>query len=304
MITRNNRTSLSLILKVSAAVIVALLTLLPACRKEGRQEPEAISLLGKPLYRTPAEGEVLSKLEAGLRDAAAKLEASPDDPETVILYGRTLSALWRYHDAIDAYTKGIAAHPDHALLYRHRGHRYISVRELDKAVADLARAAELKDDEFDIWYHLGLAHFLRGEFGQAEEAYRHCRQAARDDASIIAVSNWLYLALMRQGKAEEAAAVLEGIREDINPGENVAYFNLLLFDKGIKTQSELEKAAEASDLDRATIGYGLACRLLVRGEKEKAFDMFRRIADLPYWPAFGVIAAEAELFRAQKPGRQ
>jgi len=287
-----------------AAVIAALLTLLAGCRKESREEPETISLLGKPLYRTPAEGEALSKLEASLREAAAKLEASPDDPETIILYGRALSALWRYRDAIDLYTRGITSHPNHALLYRHRGHRYISVREFDKAVADLTQAAELKDDEFDIWYHLGLAHFLRGEFEKAEEAYRRCREVAQNDASIIAVSNWLYLTLMRQGKTEEAASVLEDIREEMDPGENIAYFNLLLFDKGIKTQNELETAAEASDLDRATTGYGLACRLLVRGEKEKAFTMFRRIADLPYWPAFGVIAAEAELFRTQDSGRK
>jgi len=304
MMTQTHRKSAAHILKVSAAVIAAILTLLAACRKESREEPEAMSLLGKPLYRTPAEGEALSKLEASLREAAARLEASPDDPETIILYGRALSALWRYNDAINIYTRGIAVHPDHALLYRHRGHRYISVRKFDKAVADLTRAAELKDDEFDIWYHLGLAHFLRGEFEKAEEAYQSCREVAQDDPSIIAVSNWLYLTLMRQGKTEEAASVLEGIREDMDPGENIAYFNLLLFDKGLKTQSELETAAAASDLDMATIGYGLACRLLVRGEKEKAFTMFRRIADLSYWPAFGVIAAEAELFRAQGSGRK
>ena len=304
MMTRTHRKSAAHILTVSAAVIAAILTLLTACRKESREEPEAMSLLGKPLYRTPAEGEALSKLEASLREAAARLEASPDDPENIILYGRTLSALWRYNDAIDIYTRGIAVHPDHALLYRHRGHRYISVRKFDKAVADLTRAAELKDDEFDIWYHLGLAHFLKGEFEKAEEAYRRCREVAQDDPSVIAVSNWLYLTLMRQGKIEEAASVLEGIRENMDPGENIAYFNLLLFDKGLKTQSELETAAAASDLDMATIGYGLACRLLVRGEKEKAFTMFRRIADLSYWPAFGVIAAEAELFRAQGSGRK
>jgi tetratricopeptide (TPR) repeat protein len=304
MMTQRHLKSAAHILTFLAFVIAVILTLLADCRKESGEEPEAISLLGKPLYRTPAGGEALSKLEASLREAAAKLEASPDDPENIILYGRTLSALWRFHDAIDVYTRGIAIQPDHALLYRHRGHRYISVREFDKAVVDLTRAAELKSDEFDIWYHLGLAHFLRGEFEKAQEAYQRCREVAQDDASIIAVSNWLYLTLMRQDKIEEAASVLEGIREDMEPGENIAYFNLLLFDKGLKTQSELEAAAAASNLDMATIGYGLACRLLVRGEKEKAFDMFRRIADLPYWPAFGVIAAEAELSRAQGSGRK
>jgi len=304
MITRTTRKSAAHMVTFLAAFIAAMLTLLAACRKESREEPEAISLLGKPLYRTPAVGEALSKLEANLREAAARLEALPDDPENIILYGRSLSALWRFRDAIEIYTRGITAHPVQALLYRHRGHRYISVREFDKAVVDLTRAAELKDDEFDIWYHLGLAHFLRGEFERAGEAYRRCREVASDDASVIAVSNWLYLTLMRQGKNEEAASVLEGILPDMDPGENVAYFNLLLFDKGLKTQSELETAAAVSDLDMATIGYGLACRLLIRGEKEKAFDMFRRIADLPYWPAFGVIAAEAELFRAHGSGKK
>ncbi len=306
MRTRTPRTAAG----IAATVIVialsaALLAPNAACRKEKSTEPapEAVSLLGRPLFRAPATGEALAKLETGLQEAAAKLEADPDDPETVILYGRALSGLWRYRDAIDAYTKGIAAHPDHAMLYRHRGHRYISVREFDKAVADLARAAELNDHDFDIWYHLGLAHYLKGEFDKAETAYVHCREASHDDGSIIAVSNWLYLALMRQGKSEEAAEVLEGITDGMDAGENVSYYNLLLFDKGLKTASELETAAVASDLEMATTGYGLACRLLIRGETDKAGGMFRKIVALPYWPAFGFIAAEAELYRSPDLGR-
>lgn len=286
-----------------AAAAVALLAIMLigalACRKEKSAEPapEAVSLLGTPFFRTPAEGEALAKLETVLQEAARRLEADPDDPGNIILYGRALSGLWRYRDAIDVYTKGIAVHPDHAMLYRHRGHRFISVRKFDKAVADLTRAAELNDHEFDIWYHLGLAHYLRGEFEAAEAAYRRCREESHDDGSIIAVSNWLYIALMRQGKSEEAAKVLEGITEDMDAGENISYYKLLLFDKGLKEESEIVAAAEKSDLDMATIGYGLACRHLVRGEEDKAFEMFRKIVDLPYWPAFGFIAAEAELHR-------
>ena len=32
------------------------------------------------------------------------------------------------------YSQGIALHPENPWLYRHRGHRYISVRELDRAL--------------------------------------------------------------------------------------------------------------------------------------------------------------------------
>ncbi|MCR4409752.1 MAG: tetratricopeptide repeat protein [Candidatus Saccharicenans sp.] len=279
-----------------------------ACRNEDRaeqevNEPEVISLLGKPLFRTPAEGEALAKLEAGLREAGARLEASPDDPEAIIAYGRALSGLWRYHEAIAIYTRGIEAYPDYAMLYRHRGHRYISTRQFDKAVADLGRAAELNDRDFDIWYHLGLAYYLRGEFDQAEPAYLRCLEVSKDDGSIIAVSNWLYLTLRRQGKEEAARKILDRIKEGMEAGENIAYYKLLLFDKGLKSEEELEKAAAESDLDMATIGYGLACRLLIRGEREKAFEMFRKIVTLPYWPAFGYIAAEVELARAQAQNR-
>jgi len=305
MSVRSSRIATAPAAAVLVVLAAALLGATASCRQEKGAEPapEVVSLLGKPLFRTPATGEALAKLEDGLREAEAKVEAAPADPEAVILYGRALSGLWRYRDAIAAYSKGIAANPDHAMLYRHRGHRYISVREFDKAVADLSRAAELNDHEFDIWYHLGLAHYLQGDFGKAETAYRRCREVSEDEGSIIAVSNWLTLALLRQGKNEEAAAVLEGITEGMDAGENVSYYNLLLFDKGLKTGAELEAAAAASDLEMATTGYGLAARYLARGENDKAFDLFRRIVDLPYWPAFGYIAAEAELFRASDPGR-
>lgn len=290
----------------AAAAFLALLTVSPsgfAAQDKAQAEPEVVSLLGKPLFRTPAEGEALAKLENGLREAARKLELDPDSPDNIILYGRALSGLWRYREAIDVYTKGIAAHPDYAMLYRHRGHRFISVREFDKAVSDLTRAAELNDHDFDIWYHLGLAHYLKGEFEKAEAAYRRCREASLDEGSVIAVSNWLFLALMRQGKKAEAAKVLEGIKEGMEAGENISYYNLLLFDKGLKQESEFEAAAASSDLDLATTGYGLACRYLVRGEKDKAFGLFRKIVALPYWPAFGFIAAEAELHRLGDRGK-
>ncbi len=290
----------TLTMTLLAALVVASI----GCRTESGkerevQEPEVISLLGKPLFRAPAEGEALVRLEAGLKEAGARLEASPDDPEAIITYGRALSGLWRYHEAIAIYSRGIETNPDYAMFYRHRGHRYISTRQFDKAVTDLSRAAELNYRDFDIWYHLGLAYYLKGEFDKAEPAYLRCLEVSKDDGSIIAVSNWLYLTLRRQGQDEDAQKILDGIKEGMEAGENISYYNLLLFDKGLKSQEELEKAAAASDLDMATTGYGLACRLLIRGDKEKAFEMFRRIVALPYWPAFGYIAAEAELARVQ-----
>jgi tetratricopeptide (TPR) repeat protein len=256
-----------------------------APEKDGK-EPEVISLLGKKLYATPATGEKLLKLEMDLKDAMIRVERDPEDPENLILYGRRLAYLWRYHEAIEVYSKGIAAFPDYAMLYRHRGHRYISTR-----------ASELNDHDFDIWYHLGLAHYLEGDFDQAHEAYRNCLAASGDDDAKIAISNWLYITLRRLGQEQDALGVLEDITEEMDVVENQSYHNLLLFYKGLPSEEKIRAAAEASDLDLATTGYGLGCWYLYNGEPEKAKELFENICGTSYWPAFGFIAAEAELFR-------
>jgi tetratricopeptide (TPR) repeat protein len=261
------------------------------------KEPEVISLLGKKLYAEPATGDQLKKLQDELRNAMRQVELNPDDPEALILYGRRLAYLWRYHDAIDIYSKGIEKYPDHAMLYRHRGHRYISVREFKKAVDDLTLASQLDDRSFDIWYHLGLAHYLLGEFEKASSAYESCLKVSEDDDSKIAVSNWLYITLRRLGRIEEAAKILGWITEGMEIEENQSYYDLLLLYKGIKTEDEISVLVEASDLDLATIGYGLGCWFLYNGKSDKARAIFYKIVNTNYWPAFGFIAAESELYR-------
>ena len=69
-------------------------------------------------------------------------------------------------------------------------------------------------------------------------------------------------------------------------------------------QGKRTEAAARGDLDLATTGYGLACRHLSSGDRDKAFASFEKILAIPYWPAFGFIAAEAEVHRAgRRPGR-
>jgi len=263
-------------------------------------KPEITSLLGKKYYATPAQGEELQKLQKDLDEAKKAFDANPNDAEALILYGRRLAYLWRYHEAIDVFTKGIEKHPENAMLYRHRGHRYISIRDFDKAAADMARAAQLNDRDFDIWYHLGLAHYLKGDFARAEAAYQNCLKSSQDDDSKIAISNWLTITLRRLNKKDEAAKILEGIVAGMKVVENQSYYDLLFLYKGLKTEAELELAAKASELDFSTISYGLGCWNLFNGKTDKAKAYFEKIVEGKYWPAFGFISAEAELYRMVK----
>jgi len=282
-----------------ALALSALLFAVSASAQSAASKPEIISLLGVKQFANADE-------KGGIPAAEQKLAADPKNINLVIALGRAQANVWRYNDAIATYTRGIQLAPNDARLYRHRGHRYISTRQFDKAVADLARAAKLNAKDFDIWYHLALAHYLKGQFAKAAEAYERCRQVAeadttdkRDD-SVIAVSDWLYMTYHRMNKPAEAAKVLERITPEMKVKENKSYFDRLLFYKGLKKEEELVNVEKATDLEIATVGYGLGNWHLYNGNQSKAEEIFRKIVSGKYWPAFGFIAAEAELARAKR----
>ena len=120
---------------IAAALIAVAVATLDA------QKPEATSLSGKPLM-IPAT-IATPKLEADLAEAQKTLAANPTDAEAMIWVGRRFGYLWRFNDAIAMFSKGIALYPDNPKFYRHRGHRYISVRQFAAAQADFEKAAQL-----------------------------------------------------------------------------------------------------------------------------------------------------------------
>ena len=76
-----------------------------------------------------------------LDTARAEYEANPDDADNIIWYGRRRAYTGDYRGAIEVFSEGIEKFPDDARMYRHRGHRYITIREFDRAIADLEKAA-------------------------------------------------------------------------------------------------------------------------------------------------------------------
>jgi tetratricopeptide (TPR) repeat protein len=286
------------------------------------QGPEVTSLIGVPLYRPVLPDDRRAELQANLDAAAAAYRAAPDDEESIIWYGRRLAYLSRYNDAIAVYSRGLELHEGSYKLLRHRGHRYITTRQLDAAVADLQRAAELAADapveiepdgapnaldiplsnvHFNIWYHLALAHYLRGDFEAARDAWLTCMRYADNDDLLVATTDWLYMSHRRLGEDAEAAALLEPISGDMEIIENDSYLRRLLMYKGEIAPEELLDLRAESDpdiaLNIATQGYGVGNWYLVNGDEQAARDVFERIVEGTSWAAFGYIAAEAELAR-------
>ncbi len=280
---------------------------------------EASTLSGKPLTRPVFSAEQRARLEADLAAAQAEHDKNPRDAERAIWLGRRLGYLSRYRDAIAIYTTALVRHPDNAKLYRHRGHRYISIRQFDNAVADFEKAASLVKglpDEIEpdgapnqynkprstlqsnIWYHLGLAYYLKGDLTRALPAYLECMKVStNNDDSLVAASDWLYMTYRRLGRTADAARVLEPIREQMDILENDAYHKRLLMYKGLVTPGSLLATEGADALQLATQGYGVGNWYLYNGDQAKAREIFERIVQGSSWSAFGFIAAEADLHR-------
>ena len=283
-----------------------------------QRAPEATSLLGKPLVPAEPAPDAKARMEKQLADAEAALAASPRSADALIWVGRRQAYLGRYQDAIATFTRGIAAFPSDARFYRHRGHRYLTTRQLTKAVADFSKAAELtrgKPDEVEpdgqpnarniptstlqtnIWYHLGLAHYLTGNFAEAAKAYEEDLKINPNDDNLVAVTHWAYMTARRRGRDAEAKRLLEPITKDLKVIENGSYHRLLLMYKGELPEAELMKTVEAG-LELVTTGYGVGNWHFYNGRPDEARAIWRKIlASESQWPAFGYLAAEAELSR-------
>ena len=298
-----------------ASTVVLAAMLIVSANVSAQQKPEATSLAGKPLMRIALPDQ--QKLEANLAQAEKDLAANPKSADAIIWVGRRLGYLWRYQDAIQMFSRGIAEHPNDARMYRHRGHRYITVREFDRAIADFEKATSLIKGQadqiepdgqpnpagkprstlqFNIWYHLGLAYYLKGDFQKALNAYNECMKVSNNDDAVTATSDWLWMTLMRLDRKAEAAKVLERITPKMDILENASYHRRLLMYKGLE-KPEVLLDPNADGLTIATQGYGVGNWYFVTGNKARAREIFEKVVAGPNWSAFGFIAAEADLQR-------
>ncbi|WP_035075852.1 tetratricopeptide repeat protein [Anditalea andensis] len=278
---------------------------------------QALSLTNDSLFTTvdsaamSVQIDELNKAIADYKDTATL--------ENIIWKGRREAYIGRYDLAIATFTEAISRFPNSYEALRHRGHRYITIRQFDKAIEDLQKASSLMKGEprqieldgipndqniplttvqFNVWYHLGLAHYLEGNFENALEAYRTCLEVSDNDDLIVATLDWKYMTLMKMGRESEAKELLDMVAEDMTIIENEAYHNRLLMYKGLLQPEELIDEDFDSELGRlqyVTQGYGLGNYYLGQNQVQPATETFLKVMKTNYWAAFGYIASEMEL---------
>ncbi len=277
---------------------------------------QAKSLLGADLS-IPDRSEAQEKqLSDNLNEAQSNFDQEASEMNTIWL-GRRHAYLYDYKKAIEVFTEGIEAYPNSYKLYRHRGHRYISIRQFDKAISDYEKAYQLmtkntteiepdgapnklniplSNTQFNILYHYGLAHYLKGEFEKAEAIYKECLEYSDNTDLVVATTDWLYMTLQRQGKTEEAATLLATIDSSMEIIENDSYLKRLFMYKGeIAPEEVLKASGDDAALSLATQGYGVGNWYLYQNDTVKAKEIFENVVKGTSWSAFGYIASEADL---------
>lgn len=310
-------------MKLSAKLIV-LISILMACNQlpepayisiPESSDVQTLSILGDSLRPTTLSDSIRAVFIQNVVEAGEKYKVDSTNVDNIIWLGRRIAYLGDYKEAIEIYSKGIERNPEEPQLYRHRGHRYISLRAFDHAIQDFEKAGELILDKKDIieqdglpnalnmprsslhtntWYHLGLVYYLKGDYKNALSAYQKCILASKNDDMLVAAMYWYYMTLKRAGQDELAGKIIEPVHEDMDVIENDSYLKLLLVFKGdFNPDLLLDENSDA--LSNATVGYGIGNWHYINGRKARAQSIWQQVYDAGNWASFGFIASEVEL---------
>lgn len=296
--------------------------------QSGRPSPalpagvEAIALTGDTLRTFPLSAAVRTRYEAQLAEAKRAYDRTPTNADSIIWYARRLGYLGRLRESIAVYTRGIELYPNDPWMYRHRGHRYVSVREFDNAIRDLERAWKLVEGKPDlvepdgqpnaanqpigtlhsnIDYHLALAYYLKGDYAKAIPIYERELKTASNDDRRVSIGHWYYMALRRLGRDADAAKAVAPFTPEMRVIENGVYHRLVLMYKGLVSPDSVLAVGPTGEMSvtDATAAYGLANWHWYNGRRADAERTWRRIIAGGQWGAFGYIAAESEIARAR-----
>src|SRR5688572_3142179 len=272
----------------------------------------SIHVFTQPCYHIAREvapvlsPETRTLYEKNLADAEAVHLEKPNDANSILWLGRRTAYLGEYKNAVRIFSSGAVLFKNDARFLRHRGHRYITLRCFDDAIEDLEKAAEMvrgKPDEIEpdglpnakniptstlqsnIWYHLGLAYYLKGDFNQALRAYQQAQKVSTNNDMRVATSYWQYMTPRRLGKKKEAKKVLEPSKRNVELNENDEYLKLIPLNRGeLKPDLLLsEISGDANSLCSASLGYEIGNYFLYNGYREKAMNVFRKIIAGHQW---------------------
>lgn len=264
------------------------------------------TMMGEPVRPVRFSEATQTRLSQDLLIAEVALAIAPDREDNHIWVGRRLSYLGRYCEAIDAFTRGIAAFPESYKLRRFRAQTLARVRAYDLAIEDYTRAAALSDNARDsyepdgapnainmalgtyrsnIFYYLAQTQFAVGDYAGVVQNMERSLAVMPPHLVAehqIATTYWRYMALMKQGDARAARRLLARMPNNIEPVEASQYLEAVRFLQGRVREDALQHARDP------VVRYAVAMQKRFTGDEAGADAALRAIvADTAngYWPA-------------------
>jgi tetratricopeptide (TPR) repeat protein len=118
--------------------------------------------------------------ETKLSEAKNDYEKNPRNADAIIWLGRRTAYLGNYKEAIKIFTEGIGKFPNDARFYRHRGHRFITIRCFDDAIKDFETAAKLTKAK-------------RTKSNRTGFRMRETRRLRHSNRTFFIISAWLFI---------------------------------------------------------------------------------------------------------------
>lgn len=285
----------------------------PATEQSSTREPETLSFAGTPFYARPADSVAKIKSDSLIHAIRAKETLTEED---YLSLGRSLVSVGQFRKAVETYSEGLTKFPDSYKLLRYRGHRYINLRQLDKAIIDLNMAEELIRPEepvyeldaagkpgasyqHQIWYHIGLYHFMERDYDKAAESFEKSLATAYAGTDKAGASDWLYNSYMRAGNKEKAAAVAKPFTADFEiDNKDYPYYRRLMLFNGVIQPVELvdeNKSITEMTLYDMTKLYGLANYYRYQGDTTRAKALYEKVLQSKEWPGFAYACAELDV---------
>ena len=283
---------------------------------------EGRSLLNENLDEINMPKETQQFRTNHLRLSQANFNTKSDTLPYIIEYGKALAAVGQMRAAIEVFNDGLSIYTESHELLRYRGHAFLMIREINQAIEDLQQAAfyarhSSKTADFpgfeqssyasrftmqyNIWYYLGVAFYVKGNYDKAVSSFRKCIDASFNDDMLVGATDWGYMAYRRIGNMQRANELIMAISNATKVSFYYAHlYNVFLY-KQMKTPKELMNYFKNYEYEgnSATQLYGVGSWFLHNGDASQAIQTFRKGVNDLNWNNVGVLAAESDLVTLQ-----
>lgn len=217
-----------------------------------------------------------------------------DDVQSKVRLGTLLSRQYRFASACEAFEEAIRLNPQDAMNYVRLGGAQLTLFRFEQANAAYQKAEILGIAAQHTAYPMGLWHYLRGEYAQAQACFLQCMPC--DDELGIAMIYWETLAALRSHLPSE---LLKRYHPQMRVGHHTAYQLAVRLLRGeIPIQAYMEALDSIQDdLSFVTAGYAGAVFMYTHDLPEQALHLRSRILErTSVWPSVSFLACVCDPF--------